>query len=160
VVGVEAVETLVHARVVYAAEADALGAVDDVLPELASVAGRGRCRGGESEGGYGRCCGDQDALHDDARRTEEEDEMIGADLLLVLTDVEGVLTDFGGPAEKVLRDVSVAELSSMWFPAGSMGPKVAAVCAFTQRTGRRSAIGSLEEIDGVLAGTSGTQVRS
>lgn len=87
-------------------------------------------------------------------------EALGADLLLVLTDVEGVIRDFGGPAEKVMREVSVAELSSMRFPAGSMGPKVAAVCAFTRRTGRRSAIGSLDEINGVLAGTSGTQVRS
>jgi carbamate kinase len=40
-----------------------------------------------------------------------------------------------------------------------MGPKVEAVSAFTRRTGRRSAIGSLDEINGVLAGTSGTQVR-
>ncbi|WP_328531105.1 carbamate kinase [Nocardioides sp. NBC_00368] len=87
-------------------------------------------------------------------------EALGADLLLVLTDVEGVIRDFGGPAEKVLREVSVAELSAMRFPAGSMGPKVAAVCAFTRATGRRSAIGSLDEINGVLAGTSGTQVRS
>lgn len=87
-------------------------------------------------------------------------ERLDADLLLVLTDVEGVIRDFGGPAEKVLREASVAELSSMRFPAGSMGPKVAAVCAFTRRTGRRSAIGSLGEINGVLAGTAGTQVRS
>ena len=86
-------------------------------------------------------------------------EMLDADLLLVLTDVEGVIRDFGGPAEKVLREVSVADLSSMSFPAGSMGPKVASVCAFTRRTGRRSAIGSLDEIVGVLAGTAGTQVR-
>ncbi|SDK53262.1 carbamate kinase [Nocardioides sp. YR527] len=87
-------------------------------------------------------------------------ETLDADLLLVLTDVEGVLRDFGGPAETLLREVSPAELSSMRFPAGSMGPKVAAVCAFTRRTGRRAAIGGLDEVDGVLAGTAGTQVRS
>ncbi|MER6972867.1 carbamate kinase [Nocardioides sp. NPDC000445] len=101
-----------------------------------------------------------DAVVDKDRAAALAAEALGADLLLVLTDVEGVIRDFGGPAEKVLREVSVAELSAMQFPAGSMGPKVDAVCAFTRRTGRRSAIGSLEEINGVLAGTSGTQVRS
>lgn len=100
-----------------------------------------------------------DAVVDKDRSAALAAERLGADLLLVITDVEGVIRDFGGPAEKVLREVSVAELSSMWFPAGSMGPKVEAVCAFTRRTGRRSAIGSLDQIDGVLAGTSGTQLR-
>ena len=100
-----------------------------------------------------------DAVVDKDRAAALAAEALGADLLLVLTDVEGVIRDFGGPAEKVLREVSVAELSAMRFPAGSMGPKVDSVCAFTRRTGRRSAIGSLEEINGVLAGTSGTQVR-
>ena len=101
-----------------------------------------------------------DAVVDKDRAAALAAERLDADLLLVLTDVEGVIRDFGGPAEKVLREVSVAELSSMSFPAGSMGPKVEAVCAFTARTGRRSAIGSLDEINGVLAGTAGTQVRS
>ncbi|MFI5623666.1 carbamate kinase [Nocardioides sp. NPDC051685] len=100
-----------------------------------------------------------DAVVDKDRAAALAAERLDADLLLVLTDVEGVIRDFGGPAEKVLREVSVAELSSMSFPAGSMGPKVDAVCAFTRRTGRRSAIGSLDEINGVLAGTAGTQVR-
>ncbi|HEY9352721.1 MAG TPA: carbamate kinase, partial [Nocardioides sp.] len=100
-----------------------------------------------------------DAVVDKDRAAALAAERLGADLLIVITDVEGVIRDFGGPAEKVLREVSVAELSSMWFPSGSMGPKVEAVCAFTRRTGRRSAIGSLDQIDGVLAGTSGTQLR-
>lgn len=52
-----------HAGVVGAVETDALGAADDVLPELSSVSGRGRC-GDESEGGYRGHCGDQDSLHD------------------------------------------------------------------------------------------------
>lgn len=101
-----------------------------------------------------------DAVVDKDRAAALAAESLDADLLLVLTDVEGVIRDFGGSAEKVLREVSVAELSSMSFPAGSMGPKVEAVCGFTRRTGRRSAIGSLDEINGVLAGTAGTQVRS
>jgi len=100
-----------------------------------------------------------DAVVDKDRAAALAAERLGADLLLVITDVEGVIRDFGGPSEKVLREVSAAELSSMWFPAGSMGPKVEAVCTFTRRTGRRSAIGSLDQIDGVLAGTSGTQLR-
>ena len=38
------------------------------------------------------------------------------------------------------------------FAAGSMGPKVEAVCRFVERTGGRGAIGSLEEIDDAVRG--------
>ena len=44
------------------------------------------------------------------------------------------------------------------FAPGSMGPKVEAVCRFVERTGGRAAIGSLDEIDDLLAGRGGTQV--
>ena len=40
-----------------------------------------------------------------------------------------------------------------------MGPKVEAVCAFVERTGGRGAIGSLEDVDALLDGRAGTQVR-
>jgi carbamate kinase len=46
----------------------------------------------------------------------------------------------------------------MAFPAGSMGPKVAAAAEFVAATGKRSAIGSLDQIDELIAGTGGTSV--
>ncbi|MCW2784046.1 MAG: Carbamate kinase [Marmoricola sp.] len=81
-----------------------------------------------------------------------------ADLLVLLTDVEGVLTDFGRPEERLVRAVSTDALRSMSFPEGSMGPKVAAVLHFVEETGRQAAIGSLTAAGDVIAGASGTQV--
>ena len=46
----------------------------------------------------------------------------------------------------------------MDLPAGSMGPKVDAAVEFVTATGKRSAIGSLEGIDGLVDGSGGTQV--
>jgi carbamate kinase len=83
-----------------------------------------------------------------------------ADLLVMLTDVPAVMSDFGTPTEHPLRDVKVAELEALTFPAGSMGPKVAAACTFVTRTHARAAIGSLDDVTGVLAGSAGTQVTS
>jgi carbamate kinase len=39
-----------------------------------------------------------------------------------------------------------------------MGPKVEAAQAFALATGRRAVIGSLEQIEEILAGSAGTQV--
>ena len=44
------------------------------------------------------------------------------------------------------------------FPAGSMGPKVEAAVEFVKATGRRAAIGSLDDIDAIVAGTAGTSI--
>jgi carbamate kinase len=48
----------------------------------------------------------------------------------------------------------------MEFAAGSMGPKVQAAVEFASATGKRAVIGSLEDIDGLVAGTAGTNVTS
>jgi carbamate kinase len=39
-----------------------------------------------------------------------------------------------------------------------MGPKVEAACRFVERTGARAAIGSLDQVDELLCGRTGTQV--
>ncbi|MEO7350427.1 MAG: carbamate kinase [Marmoricola sp.] len=85
-------------------------------------------------------------------------EVMEADVLVMLTDVPAVLAGYGTPSERPLRDVTVAELEAHQFPAGSMGPKVAAACRFVTNTGRRAAIGSLDEATEVIAGNGGTQV--
>lgn len=82
-----------------------------------------------------------------------------ADLLVMLTDVDGVLMDFGTPEQRLMREVRADELSALSFPAGSMGPKVSAACRFVQDTGRHAAIGSLGAAREVIAGASGTQIR-
>ena len=83
---------------------------------------------------------------------------LDADVLVMLTDVDAVLADYGTPEERPLLAVSVSDLQAHTFPAGSMGPKVEAACDFVSTTGGRSAIGSLRDAAAVIAGTAGTQV--
>jgi carbamate kinase len=76
-----------------------------------------------------------------------------ADLYIMATDVDGVYLDWGTPAQRRLEKVTPDELASIDFPAGSMGPKVQAAAEFAEATGKRAAIGSLEQIEGMVAGT-------
>jgi carbamate kinase len=83
---------------------------------------------------------------------------LGADALLLLTDVDAVYEDWGTPAQRPIRVVSTAVLRSIGAPAGSMGPKIEAICAFVERGGQLGAIGSLEDAVDILAGDAGTIV--
>ena len=85
-------------------------------------------------------------------------ERLGADALLLLTDVVAVETNYGQADSSPIAHARAAELRSYGFAAGSMGPKVEAACRFAERTGGVAAIGSLTDAEGVLAGTSGTRV--
>ena len=84
---------------------------------------------------------------------------LDADLFVIATDVDGVYLDWGKPSQRMLKDVSVNELKDHPFPAGSMGPKVAAAVQFVEKTGKRAAIGSLKDIEKIVAGEAGTNVR-
>ena len=85
---------------------------------------------------------------------------IGADVLVLATDVDAVYLDWGGENQRAIGGTTPAELRGDDFPAGSMGPKVEACCRFVEATGRRAAIGSLSALGGLLAGSEGTQVRA
>jgi carbamate kinase len=85
-------------------------------------------------------------------------QALGADRLLLLTDVPHVERDWGTPAAAPIRHTSARELSSLAFADGSMRPKVEAACRFVERTGRRAAIGALGELAAVAAGSAGTQI--
>lgn len=84
---------------------------------------------------------------------------LGVDLLVLATDVEAVYADYGTPEARPIVGATPAGLRSCAFAAGSMGPKVEAVCRFVERTGGRAVIGSLDKLDELFAGTAGTQVR-
>jgi carbamate kinase len=84
---------------------------------------------------------------------------LGADALLLLTDVRGVYDNWGADDERLLRDVSPQVLRAMTLPTGSMGPKVEAACRFIEAGGRLAAIGSLDEAAQVLVGAAGTVLR-
>lgn len=81
-----------------------------------------------------------------------------ADRLIILTDVDGVFAEWGGPHQRLISAASVAELRALTFAEGSMAPKVEAACRFTEATGNRVAIGNLQAAAAVMAGTAGTQV--
>jgi len=84
---------------------------------------------------------------------------LDADVFVMATDVDGVYTDWGTPSQRRLDRATSDELGAMDFAAGSMGPKVEAAMEFAD-SGKRAVIGSLEEIDGLVAGTAGTNVVS
>jgi carbamate kinase len=81
-----------------------------------------------------------------------------ADLYVMATDVDAVYKDWGTPTQARIGRATPAELDALDLPAGSMGPKVAAATEFAIATGKRAAIGSLDDIDALVAGTGGTQV--
>jgi len=86
---------------------------------------------------------------------------LGADVLLIATDVKAVMTGWGSAHERPLGAVSVAGLRELAargeFGSGSMGPKVEAACRFAEGGGR-AIITHLAAIDEALAGRAGTVV--
>jgi carbamate kinase len=85
-----------------------------------------------------------------------------ADLLVIATDVEAVMTGFDTDDPQPVGPVTVAELREIAsrenLPAGSMRPKVLAVTRFVERTGGTGVITSLCHIADAVAGTTGTRV--
>ncbi len=83
---------------------------------------------------------------------------LGADVLVLATDVEAVYLDFGSPGQRAVSEAPSDWLRERGFAGGSMGPKVEAACRFVERTGNRAVIGALEDLDGLIGGAAGTQV--
>jgi carbamate kinase len=81
---------------------------------------------------------------------------LGADTLVIATDVPNVMVDFGTPAERPLGRVTAAELrehaAAGQFARGSMGPKVDALLRFLDHGGQRAVITSLEHIADAASG--------
>ena len=83
---------------------------------------------------------------------------IYAGLLLIATDVPGVCIDWGLPTQRLIRQAHPDALETLAFPAGSMGPKVAAACLFAREGQGDAIIGALDDFAGMAAGTAGTRV--
>ena len=84
---------------------------------------------------------------------------LGADALLLLTDVDAVYADWGTPQAQPLHHASPQQLRQYAFAGGSMAPKVEAVCQFVEQTGGIAGIGQLGDAAAILAGKTGTLVR-
>ena len=84
---------------------------------------------------------------------------LGADALVLLTDVDAVYEGWGDETAQPVGPTTVAELRKLVVTAGSMGPKVEALCRFVEAGGRLGAIGTLADAAALVRGEAGTVVR-
>jgi len=86
---------------------------------------------------------------------------LGAEALLILTDVAGACLDYGTERQRLLEEVTVAEMESYveegHFKAGSMGPKAEAALRVA-RQGRTGIIASLTGALEAVEGRAGTRI--
>lgn len=89
-------------------------------------------------------------------------EQIGADILLIATDVEKVFLNYGKKNQKAVDKLSVSDarkyLKEGHFPKGSMGPKIQAAINFITSGGKRAIITSIDNIEQALKGKAGTEI--
>jgi carbamate kinase len=75
---------------------------------------------------------------------------VGADTLVIATDVPAAVLDYGTPRARPMGTVSPAQarthIAEGHFASGSMGPKVEAACRFVEAGGQRAVITSLDHI--------------
>jgi carbamate kinase len=85
---------------------------------------------------------------------------VGAQALVMLTDVPAIQKGFGTPEAENIERTTPSELKAMAseFPAGSMGPKVEAAIEFVEATGGFAAIGSLTDAPAIVRQEAGTIV--
>jgi carbamate kinase len=108
---------------------------------------------------FGRVHG-VDAVVDKDHSTALVAEGLGADVLLLLTDVDGVYVDWGTPSARALGHVRPEELLALDLPEGSMRPKAEAAARFVGRTGGFAAIGALEDAAAIVRGEAGTRIEA
>lgn len=82
---------------------------------------------------------------------------LGADALLLLTDVDAIYRDFGKDTAAPIHELTLTEARELDLPAGSMGPKMAAAGNFAE-SGGISGIGRLEDALAILERRAGTSV--
>ena len=83
---------------------------------------------------------------------------LGADALLLLTDVDALWVNWRAPDARAMASAPPGALGEITWEEGSMAPKVRGACRFALATGRPAYIGALGDPAGVLAGRSGTRV--
>ena len=87
---------------------------------------------------------------------------IGAEILVILTQVPHVYTDFNTPEQRPVRAITIDDLERLahqgQFPDGSMGPKVAAAVSFLENGGKRAIVTNPPNLTDALAGRAGTHI--
>ncbi len=82
---------------------------------------------------------------------------LDAGLLILATNTDGVYLDWGTEDARRIERTTPEQMEQHEFEEGSMGPKVEAACDFVRRSGGRAVIGALSDMQGMVAGTAGTQ---
>ena len=87
---------------------------------------------------------------------------LGAELLLILTDVDAVYLDWGKPTKRALGRITADEAERLdrekQFGEGSMAPKIRAAVDFVRRTGGRAVITELARGRDAVRGNAGTTI--
>jgi len=103
-----------------------------------------------------------DAVIDKDRASDLLGQLIGADVLVIITEVEKVCARFGHPDQAELDVLPVSRAQSMLdageFPVGSMGPKIEAAISFLAAGGREVIITSPEHLLAAVQGQAGTRI--
>lgn len=77
-----------------------------------------------------------------------------------MTAGDGFFVNLGTPDQHMVSDGTIDELEGLELPAGSMSSQVQAACEFTHVTGGHAVIRGLDDVDKLVEGTAGTQVRA
>jgi len=103
-----------------------------------------------------------DAVIDKDRASALLGGLVGADVLVIVTQVEKVCVRFGQPDQEEIDLLTVERAKRLMadgeFPPGSMGPKIEAAISFLDGGGQEVVITSPEHILGALAGNRGTTI--
>lgn len=103
-----------------------------------------------------------DAVIDKDRASALLAELIGADVLVIITQVDKVYARFGEPDQEALDVLPVDQARRMLaageFPAGSMGPKIESAISFLESGGQEVIITSPDAFLDSVAGQGGTHV--
>ncbi len=103
-----------------------------------------------------------DAVADKDRVAAILGREIGADVLLILTNVDAVYHGYGTSHRRAIRRLDLAGadhlLAGTGLGTGSMRPKVEAAAAFVRSGGARAVIAALSEGLAALAGEAGTTI--
>ena len=105
-----------------------------------------------------------DAVVDKDRVAAVLGNAVGAEVLLILTSVDGVYRNFGKPDQEMLRRISVAGAKELLeageFAEGSMAPKVEAAISFIESGGTAAHIARLDEGLEALNEQAGTVIKN
>ena len=103
-----------------------------------------------------------DAVIDKDRASDLLGRLVGADTLIIVTQIEKVFVRFGQPDAEALDVLSADRarrlLAAGEFPAGSMGPKIEAALGFLEHGGREVIITDPGSLLAAVAGKAGTRI--